>query len=45
MLANWGYASYLDLDPGLVEDGYQVLGFAGSAAAVWFDVGATGPKW
>ncbi len=38
VLANWGQASYLDLDPGLVEGSYQVLGFAGSAAAVWLGV-------
>jgi uncharacterized membrane protein len=30
--------SYLDLDPDVVQGFYQVLGFAGSAAAVWLGV-------
>jgi uncharacterized membrane protein len=38
VLANWGQASYLDLDPALVKGSYQVLGFALSAAAVWLGV-------
>jgi uncharacterized membrane protein len=38
VLANWGQVSYLDLKPNLVEGFYQVLGFAGSAAAVWIGV-------
>ncbi len=35
VLANWGEFSYLELDPKLIQVGYQVLGFAGSAAAIW----------
>jgi uncharacterized membrane protein len=38
VLANWGEVSYLDLDPDVVQGFYQVLGFAGSAAAVWLGV-------
>lgn len=38
VLANWGRASYLDLDPALVQGSYQVLGFALSAAAAWLGV-------
>jgi hypothetical protein len=38
VLANWGQASYLDLDHGVVEGFYQVLGFTLSAAAVWLGV-------
>lgn len=38
VLANWGSLSYLDLDPTLIKYGYQVLGFAGSAAATWYGV-------
>lgn len=35
ILANWGQISYLDFDHKLIQGFYQVLGFAGSAAAVW----------
>jgi len=35
VLANWGEISYLDFDRKLIQGFYQVLGFAGSAAAVW----------
>ncbi|HMH17730.1 MAG TPA: DUF2157 domain-containing protein [Burkholderiales bacterium] len=35
VLANWGQISYLDFDRSLIQGFYQVLGFAGSAAAVW----------
>jgi uncharacterized membrane protein len=38
VLANWGRLSYLDLDPTLIKYGYQLLGFAGSAAATWYGV-------
>lgn len=40
VLSNWGGFSYLRLDENFVEGLYQVLGFAGSAAAVWFGVRA-----
>ena len=38
VLANWGAASYLNLDPSVVKGLYQVLGFVGSAAAIWLGV-------
>jgi uncharacterized membrane protein len=38
VLANWGRVSYLPLDRTVVEVIYQVLGFAGTAAAIWLGV-------
>ncbi|WP_300329716.1 DUF2157 domain-containing protein [Accumulibacter sp.] len=38
VLSHWGDGSYLDLPPDLIEGGYQVLGFVGSALAVYFGV-------
>jgi len=38
VLANWGSASYLDLDRTAVEVLYQIIGFAGSAAVIWFGI-------
>jgi uncharacterized membrane protein len=35
ILANWGRASHFDFEPKVIEGFYQVLGFAGSAAAIW----------
>lgn len=35
VLAHWGRGSYLELDPDVVEGFYQLLGFLGSAAAIW----------
>jgi len=35
VLSNWGYSSYLELDKKVIEGGYQVLGFAVSAGAIW----------
>ncbi|MBI2314381.1 MAG: DUF2157 domain-containing protein [Betaproteobacteria bacterium] len=35
VLAHWGDASYLDLDPDFIEGFYQVCGFGLSAAAIW----------
>jgi len=35
ILANWGQVSYLDFDRTLIQGSYQVLGFAGSAGAIW----------
>ncbi len=35
VLANWGVASYLDLDRDVVQGLYQTLGFAGTAAFIW----------
>ena len=36
VLANWGYVSYLDLDRNLIQGFYQILGFAGTAALIWY---------
>lgn len=38
VLANWGGGSYLPFANGLIEGGYQVLGFAASALACWIGV-------
>jgi len=38
VLANWGELSYLDADSAALQAAYQVVGFAGSAAAVWLGV-------
>lgn len=35
ILSHWGHGSYLELDAELIEGGYQVAGFALSAAAIW----------
>ncbi|MBS1191253.1 MAG: hypothetical protein H6R10_3045 [Rhodocyclaceae bacterium] len=36
VLGHWGNGSYLDLDPDLIEGGYQVAGFVASGLAIWF---------
>ena len=38
VLANWGRASYLPVQPVILEGAYQVLGFALAAAAAWLGV-------
>jgi uncharacterized membrane protein len=35
VLGHWGYGSYLDIDPDLIEGFYQLVGFALSAVAIW----------
>lgn len=35
ILGHWGHGSYLDLDPGLIEGGYQTAGFVASGLAIW----------
>lgn len=35
ILAHWGRGSYLEFDPDVLEGVYQLLGFAGSAFAIW----------
>ena len=35
VLANWGQASYLMVDAGVVEGMYQLFGFVGSALVIW----------
>lgn len=44
VLANWGRASHLDIEPKLIEGGYQVLGFAGSASAIWLGMRRAWPE-
>ena len=39
ILANWGRVSYLPWSNTVIENGYQLLGFAGSALAVWLGLG------
>lgn len=38
ILANWGRVSYLPWPNTVIENGYQLLGFAGSALAVWLGI-------
>ena len=38
VLANWGQISYLELDRHVIQGLYQVVGFAGTAAAVWVGI-------
>lgn len=38
VLANWGRLSYLDLGSGIIEGGYQVLGFLLCGVAIWWGV-------
>jgi uncharacterized membrane protein len=38
VLSNWGAISYVDLEPRVIEGLYQLVGFAGSAAAVWVGI-------
>lgn len=35
VLSHWGEASYLNLNPGVIEGFYQVCGFGFSAGAIW----------
>lgn len=44
VLANWGWRSYLSLDPSTIERIYQVLGFVLSAAAIWIGVRRDWPE-
>jgi uncharacterized membrane protein len=44
VLSNWGAISYLDLEPKAVEVLYQIVGFAGSAAAVWVGIRRQWPE-
>ncbi len=38
ILSNWGYISYLDWDPDVIEGMYQILGFGLSAALIWYGI-------
>jgi len=44
VMGNWGSSSYLEWDVGFIEGFYQVLGFAGSALAVWAGVRRQWPE-
>jgi uncharacterized membrane protein len=44
VLANWGSISYLDFDRTLIQGFYQVLGFAGTAAAIWLGTKRHSPE-
>ncbi|HEY5292425.1 MAG TPA: DUF2157 domain-containing protein [Burkholderiales bacterium] len=44
VLANWGQASYLYLDPKVIQGFYQILGFAGSAGAIWLGARRNWPE-
>jgi uncharacterized membrane protein len=44
ILGHWGYGSYLDLPAKLIEGGYQLLGFAGSALTIWIGVRRDWPE-
>lgn len=35
ILSHWANGSYIDLDPNLIEGGYQVAGFVTSALIIW----------
>ncbi|MCK5640497.1 MAG: DUF2157 domain-containing protein [Gammaproteobacteria bacterium] len=38
ILAHWGYGSYLNIDPDIIEGGYQLAGFTLSAALIWYGI-------
>ncbi|MEW5756096.1 MAG: DUF2157 domain-containing protein [Pseudomonadota bacterium] len=38
VLAHWGYGSYLNIDPDIIEGGYQLIGFGLSAAFIWHGI-------
>ncbi len=38
VLSNWGYGSYLNQDPDLIEGVYQIAGFVLSGLAIWFGI-------
>lgn len=44
VMGNWGNSSYLDWDVNFIEGFYQVVGFAGSAFAVWIGVRKQWPE-
>lgn len=44
VLANWGQTSYLYLDPKTIQGFYQILGFAGSAGAIWLGARRNWPE-
>lgn len=38
VLSNWGHSSYLPFSPRAIEIGYQLFGFAATAAAIWLGI-------
>lgn len=44
VMGNWGYSSYLDWDSDFIEGFYQLVGFIGSAFAVWYGVRRQWPE-
>ncbi len=38
VLAHWGYGSYLNIDPDIIEGGYQVAGFIISGALIGYGI-------
>lgn len=38
VLAHWGYGSYLNVDPDVIEGIYQVSGFVLSGAVIWYGI-------
>lgn len=38
VLAHWGYGSYLELDPDIIEGSYQLAGFILSAGFIWLGI-------
>lgn len=38
VLAHWGYGSYLNIDPDIIEGGYQLAGFILSAVFIWYGI-------
>jgi uncharacterized membrane protein len=38
VLAHWGYGSYLNIDPDIIEGGYQLAGFIISGACIGYGI-------
>ncbi|MBX9913405.1 MAG: DUF2157 domain-containing protein [Pseudomonadaceae bacterium] len=38
VLGNWGNGSYLELEPDVIENSYQLLGFVSAALVIWLGV-------
>lgn len=44
VLSNWGHGSYFQLDHKIIENLYQVIGFAGGASVVWLGARRSWPE-
>jgi uncharacterized membrane protein len=44
VLANWGQLSYLEIDRDKLQVTYQLLGFIGTAAAIWLGLRCSWPE-